>query len=244
MKWRVCLALAVGALIVASFLVPNAPMFPKPELARMIFFHLPCALLTVPYLFGAAYFSFRYLRTREAIWDIRSAAAHESAGVLSILTMATGILFSKAQWGDWWSWDPRQTSFLIVLLILGAYFALRAAFEDSDRRATNSAAYALASLLPNLFLIFVFPRMPNRFSLHPSNTIVSGGFDTPYRTVLLGLIVTLGFFTYWTYRQRIRLGVLENQLEETNGQLDTRNDSAPIGVVRPVRLPHESGETD
>lgn len=237
---RLALALAVAVLTVFAFMANAAQGFQQPDLARMIFFHLPCALLAVPYLFSGAYFSAKYLKTRDHAWDIRSEAAHEMAGLLSVLTMVTGILFSKAQWGSYWSWDPRQTSFLVVLLILGAYFALRAALDEPNRRARNAAAYALASLLPNIFLIFVFPRMPNRFSLHPSNTIVAGGFDGPYRTILIGMLVTLGIFTYQIYRQRVRVGKLEHRLDNLHGNLETRrDDSAATAVVRPVRIPPE-----
>lgn len=225
--------LGIAGLTVASFLVPDANLFQRPELARMIFFHLPCALSATFFILAAGYFSIRYLTSKAAHWDVRSGAANEMAMVLSLLTMVTGILFSRAQWGEWWNWDPRQTSFLLVLLILGAYFVLRSGLGD---RAKIANAYTAASLLPQLFLIFVFPRI-SQFSLHPSNTIVSGGFDANYRTVLYGLFILILIFCLSAYRQRVRVGLLEITLELQNGLENHRGDTTPSGMVRPVSLP-------
>jgi len=240
MLGRILFALAVAGLTVAAFVVHDAQLFQRPDLARLIFFHLPCAITSTLFIFAGAYFGFRYLKTHEVHWDIRAIAAQEMAAMMAVVTMITGILFSKVQWGDWWNWDPRQTSFLIVLMIQGAYFALRGAFEDADRKATNSAAYAVASTLPVVFLVFVYPRMPNRFSLHPSNTIVSGGFDTQYRIVNYGLFALILLYCVWSYRQRVRLGLLEAKLDDIDGNLETRrDDSAAPRVVRPVSVPPE-----
>jgi len=182
------------------------------------------------------------LRSRgNALSDLRAATANELAMLFALITMVTGILFSKVQWGEWWSWDPRQTSFLFVLLILFAYFALRSAFADSVKRAVNSAAYCIAALIPILFLIFVLPRMPQVQSLHPSNTIVSGGLKGDYwNVVLVNFLLFLGI-AIWLFRMNVRAGELELSLENRHGKLDDGGDSAATGVVRPLSLSDEGG---
>src|SRR5437660_7683273 len=110
-------AIAMGLATLAAFLVPPAQNFREPELARIIFSHLPCAICTPIFFFFGSYLSFQSLRRRSIDWDVRAAAANKLGYVLAILTMATGILFSKTQWGTWWQWDPRQTSFLLLLLL-------------------------------------------------------------------------------------------------------------------------------
>lgn len=167
----------MGVAIVWTFAVPNAVGFPEPKLARIIFFHLPPAFLATGFFFAAGWFSLKYLRNRLPLNDIKAVAAVEIALLMACQTMAAGIIFSKVQWGAYWNWDPRQTSFLMVLLMFASYFALRSAFPDPEKRASIGAGYVLASLLPAIFLIFVFPRLPmNRDagSLHPNDTIVSG----------------------------------------------------------------------
>ena len=181
--WKILLALAIAATTVWGFMVPGAALFVEPDLARILFWHLPNAFITTIFLFVGAWHSLKTLRGQADLnFDIKAEAANELAMVFGLITMATGVLFSRAQWGQWWQWDPRQTSFLLVLLILFAYFAMRAAFSDPAKRAANSAAYGLAAMLPILFLIFVFPRLPQivSASFHPSQTIPGGYLKGEY----------------------------------------------------------------
>jgi heme exporter protein C len=221
-----------------TFKAPPAKSFMEPDLARMVFWHLPNAFSSIIFLFAAAWFSFRYLRSKEPSWDVRAAAANELALLTGLLTLATGILFSKVQWGNWWDWDPRQTSFLFYMLFVGAYFALRAAFDDTDKRAANSAAYSLATLLPLLFVIFVFPRLKSvsNVSLHP-DVVRKGGFDATYTQVFLLMFVGYLAVCVILFLLRVRASHCELALEASYGELATRNDSAVARVVRPVLVP-------
>jgi heme exporter protein C len=220
MRWL--FALLLGLVTLATFWVPDAEGFREPSLARVIFFHLPCAIGSSLFLAAGAYFSVAYLVTKRLETDIRAGSAMSMGALLAVLTMITGILFSKVQWGAWWQWDPRQTSFLIVLLIYSAYFALRAAFT--------------------LFLIFVYPRLPHvvQKSFHPSSTIAQGGFDPYYRTVLYSLFALLMITCIWLYRMSVRAGMLELRLLHYGTPETDRRGAAPTGVVRPISLHDES----
>jgi heme exporter protein C len=79
-------------------------------------------------------------------------AAMELATLLGALTLITGIIFSKVQWGAWWNWDPRQSSYLMVMLMAMAFFAIRASLEG-EKRSQYSSTYLMAMLLPIIFLI-------------------------------------------------------------------------------------------
>ena len=202
--------LIAGVVTVWSFLVPDAPGFASPEFARIFFWHFPCPIMLTGLLFAAVWSGYRYLAgpseriatisrglpgglgrfvrmlsgvdtPNRLVWDVRSVAALELGLVFALLTMFSGILFSKVQWGAWWSNDPRQTSFLLAMLFYGAYFAVRAAFADPEKRAANSAAYLFATIMPQVFLIFVYPRLPQVTSLHPSSTIMQGQLHGGYR---------------------------------------------------------------
>jgi len=244
------LFLAVVAATVFSYVVGDPPVkqgsaFMFPELARVIFFHLPCAFLTAGLVFLGAWFSLKYLQTKDVRWDIRHGAVTELGMALGVATMLTGILFSKVQWNAWWSWDPRQTSFLMVLFLFSAALALRGGLTDEHKRAKASAAYALATLLPVLFLIFVFPRLAqiHEDSLHPTASSVEAGkqlFDATYRTGLIAVLVALGWLSSVLYKVRVRAGLLELELENLDGLDETGSgDSAPHRVVRPVGISSE-----
>jgi heme exporter protein C len=236
-RWVVGLGI-IGTTIWGMQVGP-ASSFKEPDLARILFWHLPFAFLTVLFLVIGAVFSFKTLKAEGAAEpDMKAEAANELAMVFGLITMATGILFSKAQWGAWWSWDPRQTSFLFVLLILSAYFAIRSAFSDPAKRAANSAAYCLAALLPILFLVFVLPRV---ISLHPSNTIAGGGLKGDYWRVVLTNFALFLFIGGWLYKMKVKTSILELQLETQDGELDAGGSRAATGVVRPLSVPDEGG---
>ena len=270
---KILLFVAFAAVTIWTYLAPNAVGFQNPSLARIIFFHLPPAFIGTGFLFAGAFFSAKYLKHRRLEWDVRAASAIEMGFLMCIVTMISGILFSKVQWGAWWHWDPRQTSFLMVLLLFAAYFALRAAFSDEAKRATNAAGYSLASVLPAIFLIFVFPRLPHVLdtSLHPSTAIrdtvggasqgespvtvvdedgserpapgQSAGFDRTYSSTLIGVGALLLLTSVWAYRIRVRAGVLELLVEDMDEGLGSRGDSPASGVVRPVSVSDEGGRT-
>lgn len=230
----------MSAGIIASFKAPPASGFSEPDLARIVFFHLPEAIACSLFLFAGAYFSIRYLMDRDLNWDIRAAVCQHMTMVLGVLTLITGILFSRMQWGAWWGWDPRQTSFLLVMLIIGAYFALRSGFTDERKRATVAAAYELASLMPILFLLFVYPRLPSTVSLHPETKLTTT-FDPTYKVVYWSIFLMVMGVSIWIYRLSVRASLIEAKIEELHGQLDDRDGSAVTGVVRPVSVPADGG---
>ena len=230
--------LSIAATTLMSFLVPDDLKFQKPELARIFFFHFPCAIATTIFLVMAAIYSLKFLRKGGVEYDVKALASQELGTLFALLTLATGMLFSKVQWGAWWQWDPRQTSFLLVICVLFAYFALRGAHQDETRRRTNAAVYAVCGFLPLIFLIFVFPRLPHIVSFHPNDTVSGGLLKGGYRTVVMAMLVLITTLSIWIFRMRVRAELLEIQLEEYLGKLETRgSDSTPTGVVRPISLP-------
>src|SRR5689334_22548138 len=94
---KVLVGLGIAATTVWGFRAPNAKLFVAEDLARILFWHLPCAFLTVVFLIAGACYSFSTLRA-EGHWskDAKAEAANELAFVFGLITMATGILFSRA----------------------------------------------------------------------------------------------------------------------------------------------------
>lgn len=242
---QILLGIAMAGMVVYAFVCPDAAGFREPKLARIIFFHLPCALIAPGLVFFNAWLGGRYLAKRDLRLDVRLAASSELATVFSILTLATGIIFSYAQWGAWWQNDARQTSFAFVVLLVVAAQAIRAGFADENRRALASAAYAVASAIPAIFLIFVFPRLSQvqQASMHPSQTLSSGSLDAWYGFGVIGILILLSFVAASLYRDRVAVGLAQLEREQNDGyNPDSRGGAAPTGVVRPVAV-HEEHES-
>ena len=143
------------------------------ENAKIIFFHVPTAWLTVVAFLMSTIYSFQYLRKKDMNDDIKSYSAAQLGIIFCILATITGSVWSKFAWGSFWSWDPRQSSIFALLLIYGAWFALRSSIENEEKRATLSAVYAIIAFVTVPFFIFIMPRI--MLGLHPgSEEIVDG----------------------------------------------------------------------
>ena len=137
------------------------------EKARNIFFHVPVAWTTVVAFLVSMFYGVAYLRTKKIDYDIISVSSAGLGFVFCALATITGALWAKFNWGSFWNWDPRETSIFVLLLIYGAYFALRSALDTEEKRATLSAAYSVVAGLTVPFFIFVLPRLVG--GLHPGS---------------------------------------------------------------------------
>ncbi len=235
-------ALLFAAVTIWSFMVPDAVGFQQPAFARIFFWHFPCPILAFSLMTVALWFSFKALTTKDRTWDIRASAAMDLSMILVILTLASGILFSKVQWGAWWQQDPRQTSYLLVCLIYAAYLVLRTSIADPDVRAKYAAGYAIAAYLPAQFLTFVFPRLEHvaKQSFHPTTSIMQGQIKGAYAQVIISVLVLVTLLVLAIYRLRVKAGLLEYQLELNNGRLEiSGSDPTRPTVVRPVPVSRE-----
>jgi len=189
----------------AFFYAPTAQGF-KGESARIVFFHVPQAWVAVLAFCVNLIASLRYLRTRNPLDDARAAAAARLGLVFSVLATVTGSLFARVMWGSFWNWDPREVSIAILLLVYAAYFALREAIPDEERRASLSASYAVLAFVTMPFLIFVVPRI--YWSLHPDTIInTRGSLDMESRMfqVLMASLVGFTCLFVWLYTLEVRL---------------------------------------
>jgi len=143
------------------------------ENAKIIFFHVPTAWLTVVAFLMSTIYSIKYLRKKNLDDDAKSYAAAQLGIIFCILATVTGSIWSKFAWGAFWSWDPRQTSIFALLLIYGAWFALRSSIESEEKRATLSAVYSIIAFVTVPFFIFIMPRI--MIGLHPGAEEVVNG---------------------------------------------------------------------
>lgn len=168
---KILFILTVGIIAAVIFFVP--PVKGLGDLAKIIFFHIPTAWISVIAFFTSAFFAAKFLKSENFSYDKLSARAAKLGFIFVILATISGAIFSKLTWGAFWNWDPRQTTIFVLILIYGAYLTLRSAVSDEKVRAKVSAVYSLLSVLTVPFLVFILPRM--YFSLHPSPVINSAG---------------------------------------------------------------------
>lgn len=209
----------MSAAILAAFLLvgPSSGFTMDGHGAKIIFFHVPCAwLASLCYVF-AAFCSVRYLMQARQVGpqaadtDRKIAAYMELGMVFAVLATVTGSIFSHNEWGAYWSWDPRQTSIVIILLLFAAYLVLRGAIEDHRRRAQLGAVYTLVAVIPSVFLIWVLPRIVE--TLHGNANMAFGQMTGMFKPVLRFIVLPafLGLFA-WVWQLRVRCMRLEDSV--------------------------------
>jgi heme exporter protein C len=209
---KLLLGLYMGAIIAAAFLWPEPAEGFLGQSSRIVFFHVPCAWTSTLAFLVAAGYSAAYLARRELRHDDVALAAVRLGVLFAVLTLMTGALFARIMWGSYWNWDPRESSYLLLLFLYGAYLFLRAAIEDPERRARIAAAYALFAAVLMPFLVFVAPRVTA--SLHPQTVINPQGkilMDTPTRVVFFGALVGFSGLFLWLLSLERRVARLSRE---------------------------------
>ena len=188
----------MAAVIAAAFLWPPPSAGFIGESSRIVFFHVPCAWTATLAFLVAAIYSLRQLLRPDAGHDAVAVAAVRIGLLFAVLTLITGSLFANIMWGSWWNWDPRESSYLLLVFLYAAYLFLRAAIDDPQRRARIAAAYALFAAVLMPFLVFVAPRVTA--SLHPQTVINPQGrilMDRPTRVVFFGALAGFSGLFLW-----------------------------------------------
>ena len=87
--------------------------------------------------FAASLF-YLYWRRRDPLRAMAADAVAISAAevtlVYSSLSLLTGMLWGRAAWGIWWTWDARLTSMLLLWLLYVSYLMLRRLSATGRRR--------------------------------------------------------------------------------------------------------------
>ena len=177
------------------------------ETTRVLYFHIPSAWITVLALGWSMLHSVQYLRTRRLEHDDHAAAAAELGVLFCVAAAVSGSLWARAKWGSYWNWDPRETTIFFMLLVYGAYLALRSAIEGEEKRARLAAVYSVIAFVTVPFLIFVVPRL--YATLHPSPILPQqgerGAMDPRIRISFLAMLAGFTALFFWILSLKVRL---------------------------------------
>ena len=209
------MGLLITFVVISVFLMPP-PQKELGDISRIFFFHVPVAWVTVLAFLVAMVNSVLYLSRKDPVYDLQAAISSQLGFLFAILATISGAIFAKNAWGSYWNWDPRETSVFILLLIYGAYLALRSAIEAEDRKANLSAVYSILAFITVPFLVFVVPRVFQ--SLHPTDSIVNSQIkiQMPPLVLLIFLSSLMGFslLFIWIYNLEVKLNILYKKARE------------------------------
>jgi heme exporter protein C len=194
--------------------VPRQPILN--ETIRNLYFHVTMWFGMILMLLVAAWYSVKYLRSNDLKHDDIALEFTNAAILFGVLGIATGMLWAKFTWGDYWSGDPKQNASAIGLLMYFAYLILRGSLSDAQQRGRIAAVYNLFAFAAFIPLIFVLPRLTD--SLHPGNGGNPGfnayDLDSQLRLVFYPAIIAWTLLGTWIATVRVRIRRLEREVDE------------------------------
>ena len=135
----------VGIVIVAVLgLVVTPPDVNQGDAARLIYVHVPVAIVMNVAFFLTALGSGMWLWKKSRWWDTVAYSSAEVGVVFTALALGTGMLWGKPVWGVFWQWeDPRLTTTALLLALYLGYLLIRRLTEDPYRRASRAAVVGI-----------------------------------------------------------------------------------------------------
>ena len=217
--WKILCILFLLLTFTAGFLIRVPIIGNLHQSIRNFFFHVPMWFSQMALLTLSLGFSIAYLRTQNLKYDIYASEFAKTGIIFGMLGLATGSIWAKYSWGEFWSNDPKQVAVAIALLIYLAYFVLRGSMTDMDKKARVSSVYNIFAYFIYIPLIMIVPRLVQ--SLHPGglegakgggNPALGGGsLDPTMRLIFWPAVFGWLLLGIWISSLKIRLSLLANK---------------------------------
>ena len=138
------LAVSIGLYLA---LVVSPPDYQQGETVRIMYIHVPAAMLAMGIYAFMGVASAVFLIWRHTLADVAARACAPLGAAFTVICLGTGMIWGKPMWGAWWVWDARLTSVFILLLLYIGYMALDAALGATERARKALAMLAVAGLV-------------------------------------------------------------------------------------------------
>lgn len=215
--WKYVVTLWMTLVITGGILIqiPQIPILE--QTARNIFFHVPMwtamfSMFTISFVY-----SIRQLNAPNPAFDIKAESAARVGMIFGLCGLLTGSLWARFTWGTWWTFaEPKMNLAALSMMIYVAYFVLRSAFDDEEKRAKISAVYNIFAVTTVPFLLYVVPRQLT--SLHPGadgNPAFSEITAPEIRYILYPAMLGFIGVAFWLYDIMHRYKSLQSRVENS-----------------------------
>ena len=199
----------IGLLCIGLYisLIGSPPDYQQGDSVRIMYVHVPAAWMALfCYVFMASA-SFGGLIWRHALADLAAKSTAPIGACFTFLALFTGSFWGKPMWGDWWVWDARVTSVLILFFLYLGYMALWETIEDQARAARAAAVLALVGVIMVPIIKFSVDWWE---TLHQPASVLRLDGPTIHASLLWPLLImaiafTFFFFTVLLLRMRTEI---------------------------------------
>lgn len=206
-------ALLLTGLALAFLVAPMAVNQKGVEIfsQKIFYFHVPVSETSLLAFVLGAVFGAMFLVNKNPKYDFLSLAAVEIGFVFGLLVEWTGVIWTRAEWGVWWTWEPRLTSYFILMLMYAGYFVLRSSVNEESAKARFSAVYSIVAAVNAPLTFFAIRLIP---SVHPV-VFDSSGAHMEASMLAAFLVSMFGMLIFST-----ALLLLRYQLQTAREELD------------------------
>jgi heme exporter protein C len=206
------LSLAAG-LYFALFDSP--PDYQQGDTVRIMYIHVPAAWMGMFCYVALAMFGGSALIWRHPLADLLARATAPIGALFTLICLVTGSLWGKPMWGDWWVWDARLTSMLILFFLYLGYIALVDAFDDPTR---GNRAGAILSVVGVVNVPIIKWSVDWWNTQHQPASVMRMGGPSIHSSMLIPLLLmAVGFQLYYVvtviYRVRAAMALQKLQSE-------------------------------
>lgn len=217
--------LVQGARLSEPAIIAGQVVTTKLLLSQKIFYlHVPVAVASFAVMVVAAFFATRFLATKDRAHDRASRTAMQVTLVFIIATMISGDVWTRFEWGVWWVWEPRLTTYFILMLLVIGYFILRNALDDPERSARFGAVFCIIAFIDAPISFFITRLVPS--SVHPVVFRTDSGLPPAMLIPFLLGLFGMCMIAFALYRYALRVNTAADEVEELKERLEELDASA------------------
>lgn len=217
--------LVQGARLSEPAIIAGQVVTTKLLLSQKIFYlHVPVAVASFAVMVVAAFSAARFLATKDRAHDRASRTAMQVTLVFIIATMISGDVWTRFEWGVWWVWEPRLTTYFILMLLVIGYFILRNALDDPERSARFGAVFCIIAFIDAPISFFITRLVPS--SVHPVVFRTDSGLPPAMLIPFLLGLFGMCMIAFALYRYALRVNTAADEVEELKERLEELDASA------------------
>jgi len=190
------------------FFTPND--YRQGAAVKIIYIHVPSAFLAINIYIMMLIASVIWLIRRHHVSLLAAKAAAPIGLTMTLVAILTGAIWGKPIWGTYWAWDPRMTSFAILLMFYVGYISIWSAMEYNEKVGDLSALLCIIgsifALLSRYAVIFWNQGLHQGASMSlDKEENISNVFYLPLLVCLLGFVSL--FLTLLLIRTRTEIRI-------------------------------------
>ncbi len=206
----IALVLAMLGLYWGFFKTPDV-LTDQKEYYRIIFIHVAAAWMSMWLYAMLVFWALVGLIFNTRLSYMFASAIAPTGALFTVIGLWTGAFWGQPSWGTWWDWDPRMTSFLILLFLYIGYMALQSAIDDSRRADKAAAILALVGMVmvPVIYYSVNCPNPAECSSLHQESSTQQ--IEPNIKIAMFMMVIAFWSYAFGVICMRVRNIILQRE---------------------------------